>query len=208
MFTGIIQATAKVLRSVPSGGKLLVSVQRPAGFADLKDGASIACDGICLTVFEFDARSFTVEVMNETARKTTAAGWKASAVLNLEPALRLGDRLDGHWVQGHVDTVSSLLETKTAGATAYLRFALDSRDRDLVVPQGSVAINGVSLTIAELRSDSFSVALIGHTLKNSNLSQLKPGSAVNIEYAILGKYIQRRRDNPSLKLESLYEQGI
>lgn len=208
MFTGIIQATAKVLRSAEANGKLLVTIQRPASFTDLALGASIACDGICLTVIKFDAQSFSVEVMRETAQKTTAAAWKTNTVLNLEQALRMGDRLDGHWVQGHIDRTAKLLETRVMGSTRYLRFTHEAQDAHLVVPQGSIAINGVSLTIAELSPAGFSMALISHTLDHSNLGALKTGSAVNLEFDILGKYILKSHQNTDLSLENLYEQGF
>lgn len=207
MFTGIIQATAKVLRAVPSAGTRIVSLQRPASFTDVKEGASIACDGICLTVIRFSEASFEVEVMAETLAKSTAGAWNAGTLLNLEPALKIGDSLDGHWVQGHIDRTAKLLETSTRGATTWLRFVLDSRDRGLLVPQGSVAVNGVSLTISELGASSFSVALISHTIQNTNLSQLAPGATVNLEYDVLGKYIQALHKTGSLSLESLYEKG-
>lgn len=208
MFTGIIKATAKVLRSVPERGIRVVSIERPAAFSDLYEGASIACDGICLTVLRFDKTYFAVEVMAETLAKTTAGSWDTGTLLNLEPALKIVDRLDGHWVQGHIDRVTKLLESRVSGSTTYLRFAFDPRDRQLLVPQGSIAINGVSLTVAELTSSSFSVALISHTLQNSNLGKLAPGAAVNLEYDILGKYVAALGKNNSASLESLYEQGF
>ncbi|MBW6513322.1 MAG: riboflavin synthase [Candidatus Syntrophosphaera sp.] len=207
MFTGIIQATAKVLRSVPSGGKHLVTVERPASFSDLREGASIACDGICLTVLSFDSRSFTVEVMRETLTKSTASAWNANTLLNLEPALQVGDRLDGHWVLGHIDRTAQLLASRVIGSTTYLRFELHSQDRPLVVSQGSIAINGVSLTVTELDSSSFTVALITHTLQNSNLGKLAPGNTVNLEYDILGKYILNQGNHLDLSMEGLREQG-
>jgi len=188
MFTGIIKATSKVLRSSPSQGKLQVTIVRPSELGELATGASIACDGICLTVLGFDSASFTVELMRETAQKTTAGQWKTNTMLNLEPALKLGDRLDGHWVQGHIDRTSTLLEKRILSGTTYLRFELDPQDRNLVVPQGSIAVNGVSLTIAELKANSFTVSLISHTLDNTNLGTLSPGNKVNLEYDILGKY--------------------
>ncbi len=206
MFTGIIQATARVERSVPREGRNLVTIQRPPLFTELAEGASIACDGICLTVLKFDGASFTVEVMGETLAKTTASAWNANTMLNLERALRIGDRLDGHWVLGHVDRTSKLLEKRISGSTSWLRFELDSRDRHLVVPQGSIAINGVSLTIAGLKPSSFTVALISHTLENTNLARLSPGSAVNLEYDILGKYVQQISQTGSKALEDLYAQ--
>jgi riboflavin synthase len=205
MFTGIIQATAKVIRSVPSSGTRIVTIARPSSLDGIKEGASIACDGICLTVIRFDSSSFSVEVMNETLAKTTAGSWNANTVINLEPALKVGDRLDGHWVQGHIDRVSQLLEKRTAGSTVYLRFGLDSRDRPLLVPQGSIAVNGVSLTVADMASSSFTVALISHTLQNSNLSLLANGGSVNLEYDVLGKYIQNLQRTGSLSLEGLNE---
>ncbi len=207
MFTGIIQATSSVIRVVPSSGVKVITVRRPPSFADIKTGASIACDGICLTVIRFSEASFEVEVMAETLAKTTAGSWNTNTLLNLEPALKIGDRLDGHWVQGHIDRGSKLLETTTKGATSWLRFALDSRDRELLVPQGSIAVNGVSLTISDLSSASFSVALISHTLHASNLSALAPGAPVNLEYDILGKYVRALHKTGSLSLESLYEKG-
>ncbi len=208
MFTGIIRATAKVLRAVPSAGARVVSIQRPASFTDLQTGASIACDGICLTVLGFSQASFEVELMAETLAKSSAGTWNPGTLLNLEPALKLGERLDGHWVQGHIDRVAKLLETSTRGATTWLRFTLDPRDRELLVPQGSVAVNGVSLTVSELKPSSFSVALISHTIQNTNLSRLSPGAAVNLEYDILGKYVRALGQSGSLSLEGLNEQGF
>jgi len=207
MFTGIIQATARVIRSVPSQGMQLVTIQRPEFFSDLTQGVSIACDGICLTVLKYDGASFTVEVMRETLAKTTASAWNPNTLLNLERALRIGDGLDGHWVLGHIDRTSKLLEQRISGSTSWLRFELDSTDRHLVVPQGSIAVNGVSLTIAELKSSSFTIALISHTLENTNLARLSPGSAVNLEYDILGKYVYQGSQTGSKTLEGFYEKN-
>jgi riboflavin synthase len=203
MFTGIIKATAKLISTGSAGGMKQLRIQRPPALPVPEIGASIACDGICLTVVAFDHNSFTVEVMNETAAKTTASNWKPGTLLNLEPALRMGDPLDGHWVQGHIDRTARLLEKKVINATTYLRFELDSRDGRLVAPQGSIAVNGVSLTIADLASNSFTVALIGHTLANTNLSLLPSGGEVNLEYDILGKYLARLQTNRPLTAEDL-----
>jgi riboflavin synthase len=208
MFTGIIEAVNPIQSIRTSSGKTLVTFQRPADFADIKHGSSIACNGICLTVTEFDASSFTVEIMNETLKKTTAVNWQNADKVNLERALQIGSRLDGHWVQGHIDKTAALLETKTINSTLYLSFALSVEDKDLVIPQGSVAINGVSLTISELKADRFTVALIGHTITNTNLSMLKTGNKVNLEYDVLGKYLLRQKDNKSLDLEYLNEHGF
>ncbi len=191
MFTGIIEAQAKLLSMQTQSGKKILRIGKPDFFSDLKSGSSIACDGICLTVLDFDASSFQVQIMNETLHKSTAKNWQPGRSLNLERALQLGSRLDGHWLQGHVDKELRLISHQIFNTTDYLRFELVNSDRTLLVPQGSIALNGVSLTLADLRSDSFSVALIGHTWENTNLKTLKPGDRINVEYDILGKYIHR-----------------
>lgn len=189
MFTGIIESTAKVLHITPLAGKKLIKVERPSLFGDIKTGSSIACNGICLTVLEFDKLSFSVEIMHETLEKSTAKSWQTGNMLNLERALKLGDRLDGHWLQGHVDRSVRVMSRHRIEGTEYIRFQLVNEDRKLLVPQGSVAINGASLTVAELRSAYFSAALIGHTLSNTNLLTIRTGDIVNVEYDILGKYL-------------------
>jgi len=194
VFTGIIEATDKLISISAQSGKKLMKIGRPHIFDDLKRGASIACNGICLTVNEFDSNSFSVEVMNETLEKSNAKNWQIGNLINLERALQLGSRLDGHWLQGHVDKALRVVSKQKINYTDYLRFELVNADRALLVPQGSVAINGVSLTVAELRSDYFGVALIGHTLTDTNLAHLKAGDKVNVEYDILGKYLFRQRE--------------
>ena len=190
MFTGIVETTSRVMRTQNSSGVKAITIELPKSFNDLKTGSSIACDGICLTVTQLNTDSFNVEIMQETVQKTTAGNWNKGTILNLERALKLEDHLDGHLVLGHIDRTTTLLEKKTISATTYLRFSLDSRDRELVVKQGSVALNGVSLTVAELNSSSFTVALISYTLDTTNLRYLSPGANVNLEYDIIGKYIQ------------------
>lgn len=190
MFTGIVETTSRVMRTLNSSGLKAITIELPKSFNDLKKGSSIACDGICLTVTQLNTDSFNVEIMQETVQKTTAGNWNKGTILNLERALKLEDHLDGHLVLGHIDRTTTFLEKKTISATTYLRFSLDSRDRELVVKQGSVALNGVSLTVAELNSSSFTVALISYTLDTTNLRYLSPGANVNLEYDIIGKYIQ------------------
>ena len=190
MFTGIVETTSRVMRTLNGSGLKAITIELPKSFNDLKKGSSIACDGICLTVTQLNTDSFNVEIMQETVQKTTAGNWNKGTILNLERAMKLEDHLDGHLVLGHIDRTTTLLEKKTISATTYLRFSLDSRDRELVVKQGSVALNGVSLTVAELNSSSFTVALISYTLDTTNLRYLSPGANVNLEYDIIGKYIQ------------------
>ena len=208
MFTGIIEAISPIISLNDRGGKRYLKLQRPPSFENIKEGDSIACDGICLTVISLDKSSFEVELMAETLKKSTAASWKIGSKINLERALRVGDRLDGHWVQGHVDSVLTLKQIRTIDQTPYHYFNYPKEDAELLVPQGSICLNGVSLTLAELNPTSFAVALIGHTLQNSNLSLLSVGAKVNVEYDILGKYILRKQQLKPISEEWLHEQGF
>jgi riboflavin synthase len=192
LFTGIIEATARIISLRSDKANKLVSIARPDTFNDIKLGSSIACNGICLTVLEYDNQSFTIQVMRETLLKTNAEGWRIGELLNLERALKLGDRLDGHWVLGHVDRCVKLQRKEQRASTAYYHFDFPAQDRKYLIPQGSICIDGVSLTIAELQARSFTVALIRHTEENSRISTLGPGALVNLEYDALGKYLLQK----------------
>jgi riboflavin synthase len=192
VFTGIVEATAPILNITSDAGSKYLRVQRPESFEDTKIGSSIACNGICLTVLELDQTSFTVQIMNETVVKSSAGKWRNGDILNLERALKMGDRLDGHWVMGHIDRAVKFLRMEQRGNGSYYHFELHPMDRQLLIPQGSIAVNGVSLTIARLGQRDFSIALIEHSRKNSNLTLIKPGELVNLEYDALGKYILRK----------------
>lgn len=192
MFTGIVEATAPILNITSDAGSKYLRVQRPESFEDTKIGSSIACNGICLTVLELDQTSFTVQIMNETVVKSSAGKWRNGDILNLERALKMGDRLDGHWVMGHIDRAVKFLRMEQRGNGSYYHFELHPMDRQLLIPQGSIAVNGVSLTIARLGQREFSIALIEHSRQNSNLTLIKPGELVNLEYDALGKYILRK----------------
>ncbi|MFA4959823.1 MAG: riboflavin synthase [Candidatus Cloacimonas sp.] len=194
MFTGIIEATEKIISIQHFGRKKLISISKPAIFNDIEIGSSIACDGICLTIVKLDNRTFTVEIMNETIQKTTAKNWSINKLLNLERALTITSRLNGHFVQGHIDRELRLISHLIIEGTSYLRFEFPFREKELIVPQGSIALNGVSLTIAEIRTEYFSVAIIGHTLEHTNLNTIKPGEMVNVEFDIIGKYIIAQKD--------------
>jgi len=210
MFTGIIEAVSPILTSQADAQKLKYKISRPAHFTDIKEGSSIACNGICLTVIAFDQASFWVEVMHETAQKTNALQWNPSDRLNLERALRVGDRLDGHWVQGHVDTCLDLIKKFYKGNTQYLRFAYPQQVSKYLIAQGSIAVNGASLTIAELSSTFFSVALISHTENHTNLKDLPNMAKVNIEFDVVGKYLDRfnAQNKHELDLGWIREQGF
>jgi len=192
MFTGIVESVSAIIAIKADRGNILVSIARPGFFDDLKAGSSIAVNGICLTVLEHDSKSFTVQVMHESRQKSNAGYWKIGDKVNLERALKLGDRLDGHWVMGHIDCTAKYLRKELRGNTEYYYFEYPPQDRKYLIPQGSIAIDGTSLTIAELQSRSFSIALIRHTMENTRMPLLKAGDLVNLEYDALGKYILQK----------------
>ncbi len=210
MFTGIVEETGTIQRIENKGAKRFFTIGCKVVNTGVKLGDSISCDGACLTVIRFDSSSITVEAMQETLSKTTAGDWRQGRVLNLERAMMSGGRFDGHIVQGHVDCHVRVLSSETQRDTRYLEIMLPSEYSKLVVPQGSIAINGVSLTIAKLNASSVTVALIGHTLEMTNLRLLKTGDSVNVEYDILGKYIARYFDRQSTGIteEWLIEKGF
>ncbi len=208
MFTGIILEIGTVKSVEQKSGKTYFRISCSTIQKGLKIGDSVACNGICLTIIEFDAGMIKAEAMNETLHKTNAGLWKNGSKINLETAMVFGGRIDGHIVQGHVDRTAELLSRSYTGDTLYLEIALHPEDRKLVVPQGSVCLNGVSLTIAKLQSDSFSVAIIGHTLESTNFTGLKVHDAINIEYDILGKYVVRYFEKSKLTEGWLLENGF
>lgn len=192
MFTGIIEEVGRVTQIVNRGGKKYFTLACNKIIQELKIGDSISCNGICLTLTNFTNTSITIEAMNETISKTTVKEWQAGSRINLERALKFNSRLDGHIVQGHVDTVANILTVKELNQTRYIEISLSSEHAELVVPQGSIAINGVSLTIAHIGKNSFQVALISLTEDLTNLSLLQTGHLVNLEFDLIGKYILRQ----------------
>lgn len=189
MFTGIIQEQGTIKQILPKGGKTQFNIACSKMQNDLKIGDSICTNGICLSVIHFNNDSISLEAMHETLLKTTAGSWKNNQSLHLERAMKLSDRLDGHIVQGHTDTKSTLIQKRSVQDTLYLTFALQEPYRKFLVPQGSVAIDGVSLTVSDLTINSFSVSLISLTEKETHLGRLNMGESVNIEFDILGKYV-------------------
>lgn len=193
MFTGIIEATSPIQSIIQHSGTKYVVLSRPQLFDDIKIGSSIACNGICLTVLQLDDLNFTTQISQESLVKSNVATWKNGDLINLERALRLGDRLDGHWVMGHIDRTVKFLRKEQRGGSSYYHFELAQEDRQLIIPQGSIAINGISLTIAGLSTREFYVTLIEHTIEHSNLPLLRAGNLVNLEYDALGKYVLRSK---------------
>lgn len=209
MFTGIIEETGSLKKYTDRGGKRYLTITCSKVTRGLKTGDSVACNGACLTVTAFNSEQIEVEVMQETVQKTTVRWWRIGEAINLERALGLNGRLDGHFVQGHVDTVLHYQGQENSGDTVYLWFDLPQEQTNLVTWQGSVAINGVSLTVAKLEHSRFAVALISHTLQETNLGKLQ--EYVNVEFDIIGKYIVRflqNREKPKITEGWLREKGF
>ncbi len=190
MFTGLVVAlgTVSALARSPDGVRLEIASPLAAG---LREGDSVAVDGVCLTATDVSATSFAAEVMNATLAATALTGLRAGEQVNLELPLRVDDRLGGHVVQGHVDAVGTVSEVAPDGFARRMR--IDAPDEVLryVVEHGSIAVNGVSLTIAGLAERSFTVSLIPETLARTNLGGARRGSAVNLEVDVMAKYVEK-----------------
>lgn len=194
MFTGLVEATGRVVRLIddPPGKRLAVDAGALAD--DAKLGDSIAINGCCLTVVAIDAGRLEFEAGDETLSRTNLGALDAGAPVNLERSLAVGDRLGGHYVTGHVDAVARLVERRDDPPWAHLRFELPPELASHVAAKGSIAIDGISLTVVEAQADSFTVALIPHTLEATTLGGRRAGDRVNLETDLLAKYVQRSLD--------------
>lgn len=194
MFTGLVRERGRLIEEpLPSGEggvRLSIGHSEELGSA-LELGSSLAVSGMCLTVVEQAPGVSVVELSPETLRRTNLGELRAGSAVNLEPSMRLGDALGGHWVQGHVDATTEVIGRRERAAHRELRFALRREHRGLVVDKGSVTIDGVSLTVSALAAAHFEVALIPHTLAVTTLGDLVVGARVNLEIDILAKYVQR-----------------
>ncbi|HPY96774.1 MAG TPA: riboflavin synthase [Candidatus Cloacimonadota bacterium] len=208
MFTGIIADNSPIMKITPKGGKREFVIKTNLMQDSLKIGDSIACNGICLTVIQFNSESITLEAMNETLFKSTAGNWKIKQNIHLERAMLLSDRLDGHIVQGHIDCTSRLIHKRLIKDTSYLEFYLEEQYRNLVVAQGSIAIDGVSLTVSDKKSESFEVSLISHTLAKTHFGSLVVGDYVNLEFDIIGKYVVNMFSKTKMNEQWLKEKGF
>jgi riboflavin synthase len=190
MFTGLIAELGSVadVRRDEDGATLQIA-SRLAG--ELQEGDSIAVNGVCLTAVEIDGEGFQAQAMNETLERSSLAGLRAGTRVNLELALRAQDRLGGHVVQGHVDGTGIVRAIRPEGFARVLEIDVDSRLARYLVEKGSVAVDGVSLTVSALRDEGFSVSLIPETLERTNLGAVIAGTRVNIEVDILAKHVER-----------------
>ena len=191
MFTGIIEELGEVLAWDRTGDSGRLTIKAPLAVSDASHGDSISVDGVCLTVVDQGADWFTADVMAVSIAMSTLGDLVVGQKVDLERAAALGDRLGGHLVQGHIDGTSTLLSREEGDAWRVLRFTLDPEHAPLVVRKGSIAVNGVSLTVSDAGDDWFEVSLIPETLTATVLGTLVPGDRVNIETDILARHIAR-----------------
>jgi riboflavin synthase len=191
MFTGIIEELGEIVAWTPTEDAARITVKAPIAVSDAKHGDSISVSGVCLTVVDQGDDWFTADVMAESIARSTLGGLTPGARVNLERAARVGDRIGGHIVQGHIDGTSQLLSITDGSAWRVVRFTLDPEHASLVARKGSIAIDGVSLTVSAVGDDWFEVSLIPETLEATTLGGLTPGDSVNIETDILARQVQR-----------------
>lgn len=189
MFTGLVECRGTVLRLERRGVDARMVLRSEKMFSDMSLGESVAVDGACLTVVSFEGPVFCVDVSAETLSKTTLGSKNSGAVVNLERALRLGDRLGGHLMQGHVDAVGTLTQKRMEGRSWRFAFTVPEELSPFIVAKGSIAVNGVSLTVNGCTPGRFDVNVIPHTAEITTLGMLSPGDSVNIETDIIAKYV-------------------
>lgn len=191
MFTGIIEELGEVINWQPTADAARITVRGPIAVSDARHGDSISVSGVCLTVVDQGDDWFTADVMAQTIAMSTLTAPDVGSKVNLERAARVGDRLGGHIVQGHIDGTSRLLDITEGGAWRVLRFTLSSELAPLVAGKGSIAVDGVSLTVSGVGDDWFEVSLIPETLTTTTLGDKKVGDLVNIETDILARHVER-----------------
>jgi len=188
MFTGIIETTGFIKNISVTGSNRTFWIESPIS-QELKIDQSVSHSGICLTIEEMNHTSHKVTAIEETAQKTNIEAWKIGDIINLERSLKLESRLDGHFVQGHVDSVANCMDiTEKAGSWEY-QFRFPKKFAELVIEKGSICVNGISLTAFDVKKKSFKVAIIPYTYEHTNIKTIQKGDSVNIEFDLLGKYI-------------------
>jgi riboflavin synthase len=206
LFTGIIEEIGKVVSA--GGGELTIAASEVT--AGMEAGASIAVNGVCLTVTNFDQNSFSVKVMPETLRRTNLGQLLAVDMVNLERALPLGGRLGGHLVEGHVDNVGRVVSITREGEARLINFYAPPEVMDYLVEKGFIAVDGVSLTVVNKNSGSFGVSVVDYTLKNTTLGHRRVGDTVNLEVDIIAKYVKQfsQAEKQGITIDFLEEHGF
>jgi riboflavin synthase len=195
MFTGLIEEKGKLINKIPTGEGFQFEIQAVNVLDDLDIGNSIAVNGCCLTVVKRSATSFSVDTIEETLKKTNLGILKQGDLVNLERPLKANARLGGHFVLGHIDTVGRIEEIKELSNSHWMTISYPNEFRHLLIYVGSIAIDGVSMTVAQLEDNKFSVGIIPHTWKETIFSVKNVGDLVNLEFDVLGKYVERIMNN-------------
>jgi riboflavin synthase len=190
MFTGIIETLGTIQEIRKDGDNLHVRVNSSIT-KELKIDQSVAHNGVCLTVIDLENDTYTVTAIRETIEKTNLGNWKKGDLLNLERAMKLGDRLDGHIVQGHVDQIGTCISVKEANGSWYYTFEYDEKISNITIEKGSITVNGVSLTVVNSRKNEFSVAIIPYTYEHTNFKNFEVGTKINLEFDVIGKYVSK-----------------
>lgn len=190
MFTGIIEATGTIEKIIASGTNKTFWVKSTVS-SELKVDQSVSHNGVCLTVEAINTGVHQLTAIEETLLKTNIADWKNGDTVNIERCLQMNGRLDGHIVQGHVDTTAVCIAVEEKNGSWEYSFTIHKQFASLVIEKGSIAVNGISLTIFNVKEDGFTVAIIPYTYNHTNMQQLKAGDKVNIEFDMIGKYVNR-----------------
>jgi riboflavin synthase len=191
MFTGIVETQGIIKKIIEKGTNKIFWIKSPIS-SKLKPDQSIAHDGVCLTIEEIKKSRYRVTAIAETLSKTSMGEWQEGSIVNLERCLKVNDRLDGHFVQGHVDTIAICTDKKERDGSWEFSFQFPLKFGELIIEKGSVAVNGISLTAFNVTANTFDVAIIPYTFEHTNMSTVNVGQKVNIEFDMLGKYINRK----------------
>ncbi len=191
MFTGLVEEIGKVQSIVRGSKSAQITIQAQKVLSDVQIGDSICTNGVCLTVTDYTTHTFTVDVMPETMRRSNLKNLKPGSPVNLERALRVGDRLGGHWVTGHIDGTGIIQDINPEENAIWIRISTSKDILKYVIHKGSIAIDGISLTVADVDAQTFQVSIIPHTREVTTLSTKKPGDEVNLECDLIGKYVEK-----------------
>ncbi|MBT8283249.1 MAG: riboflavin synthase [Muriicola sp.] len=194
MFTGIIETLGKITNLQKEGSNLHLTISTEIA-SELKIDQSVAHNGVCLTVVGIEGESYTVTAIEETLLKSNLSDLKTGDLVNLERAMILGTRLDGHIVQGHVDTTGSCTKIEQKDGSWYFTFSYPAKPNDVTIEKGSITVDGVSLTVVDSGESSFSVAIIPYTYEHTRFKQYEIGTRVNLEFDVIGKYVARLLSN-------------
>ena len=190
MFNGIIKKTGKIKSINIKNKNCILIVEANLKFSKKEIGSSVSCSGVCLTLEKIKGKLITFYLSKETLNKSNFSSSKKGVLINVEKSLKFGDRISGHFVQGHVDTTALVKKINFVGKSWYINFKILKKYKKILIQKGSIAINGVSLTISKINTDGFQIVVIPQTLKLTNLMFLREKDIVNVEFDILGKYIK------------------